>query len=252
MLIAHRTSAALPLAIAGNRDEFHARPTQAAHWWPDRPDVLGGRDLQAGGTWLAIDRRGRFGAVTNFRDADRPARRLESRGLLIARFLDSDLSPQAYTATIDGDRYAGFNLFVGDGSDLCYLSNRGGGRRELAPGVYAVSNATLDTPWPKVIRTKTRLEALVEEGRVNPTTLARLLDDRERARVAELATDGLPFEVAHAMSAPFIVMPDYGTRSSTVVVSDGSRMTLTEYRYTPEGRPSAREEFSFRLDQATP
>lgn len=213
--------------------------------------MLGGRDLQAGGTWLAIDRRGRFGAVTNYRDADRPARRLESRGLLITRFLDGDLPPHDYTAAIDGERYAGFNLFVGDGRQLSYLSNRGGGRRDLAPGVYAVSNATLDTAWPKVARTKARLEALVADGSVNPTTLARLLDDRERARVAELETDGLPFEVAHAMSAPFIVMPDYGTRSSTVVTSDGSRMTLTEYRYTPEGRQAARDEFSFRIDQAT-
>jgi uncharacterized protein with NRDE domain len=251
-LIAHRASTGLPLAIAGNRDEFHARPTQAAHWWPDRPDVLGGRDLQAGGTWLAIDRLGRFGAVTNFRDADGPRRRLASRGLLITGFLDDDLAPHDYTAAIDGERYAGFNLIVGDGRQMSYLSNRGGGRRELAPGVYAVANATLDTPWPKVVRTKTRLTALVEDGNVNATTLARLLDDRERARVAELDTDGLPFNVAHAMSAPFIVMPDYGTRASTVITSDGSRMTFSERRYAPDGRQSAREDFSFRIPQALP
>lgn len=212
--------------------------------------MLGGRDLQAGGTWLAIDRRGRFGAVTNFRDADRPRRRLESRGLLITGFLDGDLSPHDYSATIDGERYAGFNLLVGDGRQLSYLSNRGGGRRELEPGVYAVANATLDTPWPKVVRTRARLEALIDDGGANPTTLARLLEDRKRARVAELETDGLPFEVAHAMSAPFIVMPDYGTRSSTVVTSDGRRMTLSERRFTPDGRQSAREDFAFRIAQA--
>lgn len=103
-----------------------------------------------------------------------------------------------------------------------------------------------------MVRTKARLEALVSDGSVNPTTLARLLDDRERARVAELSTDGLPFEVAHAMSAPFIVMPEYGTRSSTVVTSDGNRMTLIERRYAADGRQSGREDFSFRIDQATP
>ncbi len=188
--------------------------------------------------------------MTNFRDTDRPARRLASRGLLVTGFLEGELSPHDYTATIDGDRYAGFNLLVGDGRQVSYLSNRGGGRRELAPGVYAVSNATLDTPWPKVARTKARLGALVDDGRVNPTTLARLLDDRERARVAELETAGLPFEVAHALSAPFIVMPDYGTRSSTVITSDGGRVSFSEYRYTPEGRQSGRDEFSFGTTQA--
>ena len=146
----------LPLVVAGNRDEFHDRPTQDAHWWPDNPDVLGGRDLQAGGTWLAVNRGGRFAAVTNYRDAQHESGKLLSRGHLVTEFLASGESPRAYLDTIDGERYAGFNLLVAAGDSAAYLSNRGAPTRDLESGIYGLSNATLDDAWSKVTRSKAR------------------------------------------------------------------------------------------------
>jgi uncharacterized protein with NRDE domain len=242
-------SAELPLIIAGNRDEFHSRPTQDAHWWPDQPDILGGRDQQAGGTWLAFSRSGRFAAVTNFRDAEPTSGRLRSRGHLITEFLGSTLSSMDYIEQIDDERYAGFNLLVSDGEDLAYLSNRGGGKRVLPPGIYGVANATLDSPWTKVERSKTVISTLIDSGRSNETNLLRMLADRNKARVSEIEAGHLPFERAHALSAPFIVQPDYGTRCSTIALrSKEGHIRLTEVRFAADGNSSGRSEFSFQAE----
>ena len=133
-----------PLILAANRDEFHARPAEQAHWWPDRPNIFGGRDLQAGGTWLAISPGGRFATVTNYQDAKAPSAENRSRGFLVTEFLGSALSPQEYLAGIEQDRYSGFNLIVGTRDQVGYLSNRGDGTRILEPGLYGLSNALLE------------------------------------------------------------------------------------------------------------
>ncbi len=239
----------LPLIVAGNRDEFHARPTRDAHWWPDKPDILAGRDLTAGGTWLGLHRSGRFATVTNYRDADQPSAKLESRGHLITGFLEGRLDPLAHLESVDGDRYAGFNLLVADGDRFAYQSNRGAGVRELPPGIYAVANATLDTPWPKVARIKAALQALIDDDRVNETSLLDMLDDREPARATEIDAGDLPFKRARALSAPFVVMPDYGTRSSTVVVRDDTgRVRISEKRFGADGATNGRSDFSFETE----
>ncbi len=213
----------LPLIVAGNRDEFHARPTKDAHWWPDKPEIVGGRDLQAAGTWLALCSNGRFATVTNYRDADLPSAKLRSRGHLVTDFLEASDDPLDYLNSIDGANYAGFNLLVSDGVTLAWGSNRGEKARVLPPGIYGLSNALLDSPWHKVVRSKTALATLIGENRVNETELFRLLNDRCKAPVDQIETDRLPFATAHAISAPFIVLPDYGTRCSTVAFcnSDG-------------------------------
>ena len=122
-----------PLVLAANRDEFHARPTADADWWDDRPDVLGGRDLQAGGTWLAVSRTGRLATVTNFRDAKLPHSGPRSRGHLVTDFLESHARPDDYLDSVDEDAYAGFNLIVADDDGVAYLSNREEGKRILSP-----------------------------------------------------------------------------------------------------------------------
>lgn len=251
VVIAHRVHAEYPLLIAGNRDEFHSRPTQDAHWWPDQPNVLGGRDLQAGGTWLAVHRNGRFATVTNFRDAEPSVAMLASRGELVTGFLLSDQAPNDFVSVVDGKRYGGFNLLVGDGRELAYLSNRNGDARLLSPGIYGVANATLDSPWAKVVRSKSLLHTMIESDNVNQTTLLRMLDDRTRARVEEVDASRLPFDKAHALTAPFVVLPDYGTRSSTVVIGDvGGNMTLTEKRFRPNGESIGQSDYRFQVDQA--
>jgi uncharacterized protein with NRDE domain len=237
----------LPLIVAGNRDEFHARPTQPAHWWPDNRDIVGGRDLQAGGTWLAVHREGRFAAVTNYRDAHREKAGLQSRGHLITGFLDTDMGALDYLQSIDGDAYAGFNLLVADRQSAGYLSNRGAGLRELPPGIYGLSNATLDDPWTKVTRTRTKLAKLIDDDNVNETSLMRILGDREKASADEVRTNDLSFAMAHALTAPFIVHPDYGTRCSTVLtIDDTGGVRFLERSFDADGRASGDASYTFR------
>lgn len=236
-----------PLILAGNRDEFHARPTRNAAWWPDKPDVVGGRDSQAGGSWLALHRSGRFATVTNYRDAEPASARLKSRGHLVTAFLDGEDSPLDYAQAIDGERYAGFNLVVGIGSSVAYVSNRGAGPRQLTKGVYGLSNALLDGPWDKVERSKARLRDLLDRNEINETTMLRLLDDRMLGPTQEVQSGPLGFSTLHALTAPFIVTPDYGTRCSTVVLHDESgRWRFTERRFDASGAAIGDSRFSFK------
>jgi len=210
------------------------------------PDILGGRDQQAGGTWLALHRNGRFATVTNFRDAVPTSAKLRSRGHLITEFLQSERSSSDYLKGVDADAYAGFNLLVADGNELAYLSNRGGGSKLLPPGIYGVANATLDSPWAKVERSKAAMSALIESDRANETNLLRLLDDRKKASVSEVETGRLGFKKAHAMTAPFIVQADYGTRCSTVLLRDNKDQSrFTELRFAADGTSSGRSDFRF-------
>jgi uncharacterized protein with NRDE domain len=246
VVLAFRVSDDSPVVLAANRDEFHARPTRAAHWWPDDGDILAGRDLQAGGTWLGVHRSGRFATVTNYRDADAPAGNLASRGRLVTGFLAGGQAPLDYLRSIDGDAFAGFNLLVGDTRAVGYLSNRGGGLRELPPGIYGLSNATLDTPWEKVQRSKSRLAGLLESQRVNESSLLELLGDGARGPASEVRDDRLPFDIAHAITAPFIVTDDYGTRCSTVVRAESSgRWHFLERRFGPRGAQTGASSYSF-------
>jgi len=235
-----------PLIIAGNRDEFHARPTEAAHWWPDQPDILGGRDLQAGGTWLALHRKGRFATVTNYRDKETTSAKKRSRGHLVTEFLQGNETSESYLRSLDGTKYAGFNLLVFDGESLGWNSNRGDGIKLLPPGVYGLSNALLDSPWHKLLRAKSGLEAAIEEKTVNASALFRLLSDREKAPVSQVDSARLPFATAHAISAPFIVLPDYGTRSSNVALCDAAgSWQVRERRFDTSGAKTGESVFRF-------
>jgi len=246
VVLAIGQSSQYPLILAGNRDEFHGRPTQKADWWADRPDVVGGRDLQAGGTWLALHRNGRFATVTNYRDAEPVSSKFRSRGHLVTEFLESKLSALDHLNTIDGDNYAGFNLIVGDSNNVAYRSNRGAEARELPAGVYGLSNALLDGPWDKVKRSKRGLSALLDRNAVNETTILRLLDDRAPGPIGEVDSTSLSFAVAHAISAPFIVTPDYGTRSSTVVFANNEgQWRITERRFNADGTSTGESRFTF-------
>ncbi|MGI9199776.1 MAG: NRDE family protein [Woeseiaceae bacterium] len=246
ILIAFRPESDLPLVVAGNRDEFHSRPTLKADWWPDDANVLGGRDLQAGGTWLAVSRSGRFAAVTNYRDAAASRSGKQSRGHLVTEFLGGSATPTEYVDSVAGEDYTGFNLLVSDGHALAYLSNRSSRYGELSAGVYGLSNATLDTPWEKVERSKQRLHSLIETDAVHETSLMRLLGDRDKGPIAEAKSEHLPFSTAHAITAPFIVLPEYGTRCSTVVIADKhGRWQFAERRFSPDGSKSGESRYSF-------
>ena len=230
--LAHRCDAEWPLVVAANRDEFHERPAQAAGWWTDRPDVLGGRDLLAGGSWLAVHRQGRFAAVTNYRDAEPRQAELNSRGELVAGFLETGMPPMDYLATIDGSRYNGFNLLVWAVGELAYLSNQGDAATRLGPGIYGLANARLDSDCDKVSRSKARLRQLLDNGDINDAALLELLGDRATAPPGDADAHRLPRKTARAITAPFIVMPEFGTRCSTLVtVSSAGEWRFVERRF---------------------
>ena len=246
IVLAVRQHAEYPLILAANRDEFHARPTADADWWDDRPDILGGRDLQAGGTWLAVSRNGRLATVTNFRDARRPDSGPRSRGHLVTDFLCGASSPDDYLDGVDEDAYAGFNLIVADKDDVAYLSNREEGRRNLSPGLYGLSNALLDGPWDKVERSKRRLRELIERDTITSEALFKLMGDRERGPADDIERGRLDVDTAHAITAPFIILPEYGTRCTTVILVDRrGRWQFFERRFDSSGRRTGDSDFSF-------
>ncbi|HEV2131169.1 MAG TPA: NRDE family protein [Longimicrobiaceae bacterium] len=251
ILLAHRIHPEYPLVFAANRDEFYARPTAPAGYWDDAPEVLAGRDLQAGGTWMGITPGGRWAAVTNYRDlaSERPGAR--SRGELVSQFLRSRDTPEAYLRQI-ADRaaeYNGFNLLVADREQLWYFSNRGGEPRELGPGVYGLSNHLLDTPWPKVVRGKQALSALLEDGAAPaPEPLFEILADADPAPEAELPETGVGREWERALSSLFIATPTYGTRASTVLLIDHSgRATFVERTFSAGSPAPAEISFQFEI-----
>ncbi|HET6725428.1 MAG TPA: NRDE family protein [Gammaproteobacteria bacterium] len=251
--IAWKTDAAWPLVLIGNRDEFHARPTDPAGFWHGAPGIIGGRDLTAGGSWLGVNAAGRFAAVTNYRDRLDPPAGARSRGHLVGDFLRGDASPEAFMAEVgaNADCYAGFSLFVGGGDTLAFYSNRDGAIRLLAPGIYALSNAALDAPWPKVERMRAAFARQLETQKQPDTdALLSLLDDREPARDAELPNTGLTPERERLLSAPFVVSSEYGTRASSVVIrSADGRITFVERGFDPAGYPLETRRFDFRAAQ---
>jgi len=211
-----------PLIVAANRDEFLDRPTLPAAFWPEEPSLLAGRDLQGGGTWLGLSRQGRLAAVTNVREKDRPLSSNRSRGWLTSHFLlnGGEAAAFARTAHQQGEEFAGFNLLLGDGKELWYLSNRGTTPRRLESGLYGLSNHLLDTPWPKVAGTKEQLAALLTEDRVSSETLFALLADASLAPDDQLPDTGVGYQWEKLLSARFISAQGYGTRCSTLILVD--------------------------------
>lgn len=223
-----------PLVVAANRDEFHARPTAAATFWPGTPDLFGGRDLEAGGTWLAATTGGRFAAVTNVREPGKTAGN-RSRGALTVEFLQSTQAPADFSATIAADDYAGFNLLLADRDSLYYYSNRDDTPRPLPPGIYGLSNHRLETPWPKLTKARQRFaEAL--PALPDTRLFFELLADRAIETDESLPDTGVPLYWERLLSAVFVCSTDYGTRASTVLLRDRlGRVTLEERNFAPDG-----------------
>ncbi len=224
------------LVLAANRDEFFQRPAQSAQFWPDHPDIFGGRDLSAQGSWLALNQRGRFAALTNFRDPQNMDPQARSRGALVSNFLLCDLSAEAYAVDIlaRGDEFNGFNLLVCDGVKMVYCSNQLPDIKLLEPGVYALSNALLDTPWPKTIAARDNLRLwLTSPG--STQSLLSLLSDTRQADDDQLPATGIPYAMEKALSAQFIKLDHYGTRCTTAVVIDqDGNAEFIEQRYHPD------------------
>jgi uncharacterized protein with NRDE domain len=243
------------LIVAANRDEFHERPTAAMAKWPSPDDIIAGRDLRAGGTWLAMDRARRFGIVTNFRDLQPPAPGAPSRGNLIPNYLRNQAGASAHLKELQPNAggYSGFNLLLTDSASLWYASNRASHfATPLPPGIYGLSNEFLDTPWPKLQRVRRRFDPLVMQGgEVSKDELFAILADPTQAGINEaLPKTGLSPEWEQLLSSPFIRNEHYGTRCSTVVLLEPSGAAcLTERRFDSAGSVTAETEFSLHDDE---
>jgi uncharacterized protein with NRDE domain len=231
------------LALVANRDEFLDRPTAPARFWEDAPQILAGRDLRSGGTWLGVTRDGLFAAVTNYRD---PAHRVEnpiSRGKLTTDFLLERPHPERYLERLEriGDRCDGFNIIFGDTTGLYYYSNRGGVHGRISPGIHALSNHLLDTPWPKVAVARNWLEELVSRENFVPEELLSAMYAVEAFPDDELPETGVGQEWERMLSPIFIRERGYGTRSTTLLLVDRENaVTFVEESHYPPGRAEFR------------
>jgi uncharacterized protein with NRDE domain len=248
----HRPGSDVPLRLVANRDEFHARPAAPLAAWNEAPAIVGGRDLAAGGTWLAVHRRGRVAAVTNVRDprlqvgAEAP-----SRGMLVREALEADALPAWLDRLAAGGalRYAGFNLLVGDGERLWHLHRgwEGVSLQALSPGLHGLSNAGLDTPWPKLLAARHGLAVSVERQHW-PEAALRAMGDPSPAADHQLPDTGVGLELERRLSAAFIVGQEYGTRATTWLEwrADG-HLAIGERRFGPEGVMLGEDEMRFEI-----
>lgn len=226
-----------PLLLAANRDEFYARPSWPLREWDDAPGLFAGRDLQAGGTWLGVSADGRFAALTNVRDPDQPVGR-RSRGELPADFLRGRLAPQAYLEAVRAraGEYSGFNLLLGDARQLWYYNSREGEPRTLTEGLYGLSNASLDSPWPKLQQAKAALENCLDAP--NSERLLTLLADTRQPAEHLLPETGVGPAVERLLATVFIASANYGTRASTALLLNADdSWEMRERSFGPHGAP---------------
>jgi uncharacterized protein with NRDE domain len=235
-VFAYRTDPDYPLVLATNRDEFYDREAEPAHYWDEHPNLLAGKDTKAGGTWLGITKNNRFAAITNYRDIGNIKQDAPSRGSLVKNFLTSGLSAPDYYETVlpDLQKYNGFNLLLGTTDNLYYFNNQKPGLIRLQPGFHSLSNAFLNTSWPKTDRAVSDLKSAYQSGTPDKEQLLELLQNRERYPDPQLPDTGLSREMERVVSSIFITSDNYGTRCSTVIYSARSGDTeFTEITYEP-------------------
>ena len=222
-----------PLIAIANRDEYYARPSRDAQWWEDS-DIYAGRDLEAGGTWLGVNRRGHFAAVTNVREADgmQPGKR--TRGDLTRDYLAGGDDAETYLARLapQDHEFAGFNLLLGDSSGLWFYSNREQRIHRIEPGVYGVSNGVFDEPWPKLKSAREELSAMLD-GAIRHDQLMEILTDHRIAEDHELPNTGVALDIERLLSSRFIRSSTYGTRACSVITFDHQqRVEFSEQNFT--------------------
>lgn len=238
-----------PLIIAANRDEFYNRQTAPAEFWKDHPTILGGRDLEAKGTWMAMTTTGRISMITNYRDPKNIDPKAPSRGQLVSDFLISEQAAPEYLKEVEhnGKRYNGYNLIVGNLEALYYYSNYRSGIDMIPNGIHGLSNHLLDTPWPKVKRGKEEFQTILN-GEVNAKLLFQFLNNEERAPDTQLPDTGIGTERERALSSMFIKTNGYGTRCSTVILINYQKeVSFTERVYNLQTFEYTDRNYEFKI-----
>lgn len=249
LLLSLRQHPRYRLIVAANREEVYDRPTAVAAFWDDAPNILAGRDLSQGGTWLGVTRQGRFAALTNFRGPESNRPDGPSRGGLASEFLKGNQTPDDYLAGVvdNGRLYSGFSLIVGDGSEFRYYSNQEHKPRQLVSRLYGVSNHLLDTPWPKLVQGKRELSKLLLAAKEpTPDRLFTILADSTMADNDELPDTGIGIDNERLLSPLFVNAGNYGTRSSTVVFIDNTG-NVTFIERTFDRRPDRYSTVSYQF-----
>lgn len=244
------------LIVAANRDEFYNRKTVAAQFWPNHSDIVGGRDLEAMkpdgtcGTWMAMNKSGKIAMLTNYRDPKNINPQAPSRGFLVTDFLLSNEPPENYLKGIEpfAKEYNGFNLVVGNGEELFYLSNYKSGIDKISSGLHGLSNHLLDTPWQKVVRGKKKMASLFSKEKISPNEILNALYDEDRAPDNQLPETGIGLERERALSSMFIKTNGYGSRCSTVVLVDkNDQVNFTERVYDLQTFEFTQQTFEFKI-----
>lgn len=232
------------LVVVSNRDEFYKRPTAAAGFWPEKPDILAGKDIRDGGTWLGITRQGRFAALTNYRDPKNTKPSAPSRGHLVLDYLANQFTPAAYLNNLPagGQAYNGFNLLVGNIDEFYYYSNREEKIRPINTGVHALSNSLLDAPWPKAVRGTRELAKILVREEIITEDLFALMKNQDVPADQDLPDTGVGLAMERWLAPAFIISAEYGTRTTSILLVDrDNKVQFWERSYEPQKMAVANE-----------
>ncbi len=240
------------LILGANRDEFHQRPAIPANFWKDHPEVLGGIDTEAGGTWMGISKTGRIAMITNYRDLSNIKASAPSRGHLVADFLTGQQKASEYLSVLNpiSKNYNGYNLLVGTPKQLYYQSNYGSSIASITPGIHGLSNALLNTPWHKVEKGKKALNQLIESSKINTNNLLDMMYDEELAIDKHLPNTGIGLEKERILSPMFIKSNGYGSRCSTaILITHEGKVEFSERTYQLTDFSYSEKHYQFQLQQ---
>ena len=255
ILLAYQQHPEFPLILIANRDEHYQRPTQEAQYWEDYPEILGGRDLNHKGTWLGINQKGYFAAVTNYRSSIKERKTSCSRGLLVSDYLQGRVGTENYIDSLISkkQKYGPFNLIAGNHDTLFFLSSRENQPRKLTKGFYGISNGDIDSAWPKSEKGKRALKIEVESGGFHEQSrLFSILSDTTVPADDSLPDTGVGLELERQLGPVFIDMSEYGTRASTILmITNQGKVSFTERNYDSNGSETSTNNYEFDIEPRT-
>ncbi len=233
IVFAYKTHPDFDLILSANRDEFRNRCFKSAHIWGQSQKIMSGIDLTANGTWTGISESGRIAVITNYRDKLNFDPELTSRGELATNFLDSDITVNEYLITLKNnkDNYNGYNILFGDTNQLVWYCNKSNEHRYLEPGIYGLSNAFLDTPWPKLIDVKSQFTDKIHNNKIEPHQLMSVMLKKQCYPESDLPDTGIDKELEIGLSPIFVGLDGYGTVLTTLIYLGKYSRTLIEYKH---------------------
>ncbi len=250
IFLSYKQNKEYPLIVLANRDEFYKRPTQTAHYWENSPHILAGKDLDGGGTWMGITKNGYISMLTNYRDVANIKPNAPTRGKLVSDYLQGEFSPKEYLLALSktGSTYNGYSLITGSFNDPWYYSNYEKKIAQLGTGLYGLSNALLDSKWPKIEAGKAALTPLILKKKIDKEALFNLMTNPDLAENNQLPQTGLPIEKERAISSMFINIEGYGTRCTTLILVDkNGKVDFTERQYENGLATGKDNNFTFKL-----